>query len=163
MYPNVAALDHLAGPTTLSGLHNPVFNIYRGKSSCANSTESKRLPIQFLVYDTLVDGISSAIKHKDFRGVMALNYQLHGEEFNIVFAMWYSKPAHLYFLTSLGQYSATLFQKDIENFRAKNRAHFQIRLNPIHPAGLENLAEKLRHSNLSRVNVCIMENTVCRV
>lgn len=161
MHPNISASDPSTDPSKFSDVHNPSFNIYRGKPSCSNSTASKRLPIQFLVYETLVDGISSATKHKDFRGVMALSYQLHGEEFNIVFAMWYSKPAHMYFLTSLGQYSATLFQEDIEKSRATNHAHFQIRLSPIHPAGLKNLAEKLEHSNLSRANVCIMENTVC--
>ena len=163
MYPNISANAPLANPSATSDVHNHLFNIYRGKSSCAKGTESKRLPVQFLVYETLVDGISSATKHKDFRGVMVINYLLQGEEFNIVFAMWYSKPAHMYFLTSLGQYSATLFQKDIEKSRAGNHTHFQIRLSPIHPAGLENLAEKLEHSNLSRANVCIMENTVCPV
>ncbi len=157
MYPHFSAFD-----TAFTGhdLPDQNFKIFTGKPRTCGDPDSKKLPVQFLIYDTLVCGIDSAAKHKDFRGVMGIGYTLQGENFKIIFAMWFSSREHMYFLTSLGQFSANLLRKDLANFKAKNRKSFHIQLHPIDPAGLENLAAKLHCSNLSRANVCIMQNTV---
>ena len=138
------------------------FNIFRGKGNSKQrwSNESTLLPIQYLVYETLVNGISSAIHGKDFKGVMGINYEVGGEEYHIVFAMWYSKSKRIYFLSSLGQYSSAVFDQGMQQFKRTNEVRLKLKLAPIHAEGLTNLQEKLAQSNLSGANVCLIEDTL---
>lgn len=138
------------------------FNIFRGKGNSKRrcSDQSTLLPVQYLVYETLVSGISSAIHGNDFKGVMATNYEVDGEEYHIVFAMWYSKSQHIYFLSTLGQYSSAAFDQGMQQFKRTHEYRLKIKLAPIHAEGLTNLQEKLARSNLSGANVCLIEDTL---
>ncbi|MCI0667070.1 MAG: hypothetical protein L0Y43_03335 [Methylococcaceae bacterium] len=147
--------------------HDPIprqekFNIYHGKgnSKLCQSEETTLLPIQYVVYETLVRGINAAIQDRDFKGAMLIDYDLNGEKHHIVFAMWYSKSEHLYFLTSLGQYSARDFRRGMRHFKTANEVRLKIKLAPIHPEGLADLREKLLRSNLSGANVCLIDATI---
>ncbi|MGH8548887.1 MAG: hypothetical protein ACRERU_09860 [Methylococcales bacterium] len=138
------------------------FNIYYGKgnSKLLQSGETTLLPIQYVVYETLVRGISSAIQNRDFKGAMLIDYELNGEKHHIVFAMWYSKTDHIYFLTSLGKYSSRDFRRGMRHFKTANEYRLKIKLAPIHPEGLADLREKLVRSNLSGANVCLIDATI---
>ncbi|MGR9107164.1 MAG: hypothetical protein ACU843_09570 [Gammaproteobacteria bacterium] len=138
------------------------FNIYhaKGSSKAYHGPESRLLAIQYVVYDTLVTGIHSAIRDPDFKGAILTDYELHGEEYHIVFAMWYSQTQQLYFLTSLGQYSSGDYRRGMRRFKTENQARLQIKLAPIHAEGLVNLKEKLARSNLSGANVCLIEDSL---
>lgn len=138
------------------------FNIFRGKANSRRSCsgESTLLPVQYLVYETLVNGISTAVHEKDFQGVMGIDYEMGNEQYHIVFAMWYSKFQHLYFLSSLGQYSTSAFNQGMAQFKKSHEYRLKIKLAPIHTEGLANLREKLLRSNLSGANVCIIEDTL---
>lgn len=138
------------------------FNIYYGKgnSKLRQSGETTLLPIQYVVYETLVKGISSAIQNRDFKGAMLIDYELNGEKHHIVFAMWYSKTDHIYFLTSLGQYSSRDFRRGMRHFKTANAYRLNIKLAPIHPEGLIDLKDKLVRSNLSGANVCLIVDTI---
>ena len=160
MNPQIATWVDQPKPSIFRRLDSPSVNIFRGKSRRISEPKSKRLRIKFLIYDTLVTGISTATDHNDFCGVTSINYTHQNQEYTMVFAMWYSQSEQRYFLMSLGQFSPLLIRRDIENFKGKNRNHFKIRLNPIHPDGLENLDNKLQRTNILRANVCIVENAV---
>lgn len=138
------------------------FRIYHGKANAkiGLDDESRRLAIQYVVYDTLVKGIHSAIRQPDFKGALITDYELNGEQYHIVFAMWYSRLSHIYFLTSLGQYSTRDFLRRMRHFKVANESRLTIKLAPIHPQGLANLMEKLLRSNLSGANVCLLEDTI---
>lgn len=153
-YPERSAINSTAVPGK--------FNIYRGKgnSKLREGPENTLLPIQYVVYETLVNGISSAIQNRDFQGALLTEYELNGEKHHIVFAMWYSKTQHLYFLTALGQYSSRDFRRGMRQFKTENEYRLKIKLAPIHPEGLSNLKEKLARSNLSGANVVLLDDTI---
>ncbi len=138
------------------------FNIYHGKgnSRLRHGRETRLLPIQYLVYETLVNGISSAIQQQDFKGAILIDYELDGEKYYIVFAMWYSKSEQIYFLSSLGQYSSSDFYRWMQQFKTANEYRLKIKLAPIHQEGLANLKDKLARANLSGANVCLIEETI---
>lgn len=138
------------------------FNIYYGKanSKFQNDPDTTLLSIQYIVYETLVRGIQTASQHPDFKGAMLSDYELDGEKYFIVFAMWYSQTKHIYFLTSLGQYSSSEFGREMRHFKIANENRLKIKLGPIHPEGLADLKRKLVLSNLSGANVCLVEDTI---
>ena len=142
--------------------NDPNFTIYMGKDKhkLKHSLSHNQLPIHNIVYETLVDGIESVTADKDFKGVLTVRYQYNGTEHSIVFAMWFSRKHHLYFLTSLGQYSLDSYEKEVEQFKTSQAANIHIKLSLIHRSGLEHLQSKLAKSNLPRANVCLLENTI---
>jgi hypothetical protein len=141
---------------------DPNFTIYMGKDKhkLKHRLCNNQLPIHNIVYETLVEGIESATEDKDFKGVLTVRYQYKREPHSIVFAMWFSTKHHLYFLTSLGQYSLDSYKKEIEQFKTSQAADIHIQLSLIHRSGLEHLQSKLAKSNLPRANVCLLENTI---
>jgi hypothetical protein len=142
--------------------NDPNFTIYMGKDKhkLKHRLCNNQLPIHNIVYETLVDGIESVAADKDFKGVLAVRYQHNGKQHSIVFAMWFSTKHHLYFLTSLGQYSLDSYEKEIEQFKISRETDIHIKLSLIHRSGLEQLQSKLAKSNLPRANVCLLENTI---
>ena len=138
------------------------FTIFHGKASAKFSPdgETTLLPIQYVVFDTLVTGIRSAIQNRDFKGAILIDYDLNGEEYHIVFAMWYSKNDRIYFLSSLGQYSTREFHRGMRRFKRANEYSLKIKLAPIHREALTDLQEKLARSNLSGANVCLIDDTI---
>ena len=138
------------------------FTIFHGKASPKFNSdgETTLLPIQYVVFDTLVKGIHSAIQNRDFKGAILIDYDLNGEEYHIVFAMWYSKNDHIYFLSSLGQYSTRDFHRGMSQFKRANDYSLKIKLAPIHREALADLQEKLVRSNLSGANVCLIDDTI---
>lgn len=142
--------------------NDPNFTIYMGKDKHKLKRRlcNNQLPIHNIVYETLVEGIESATEDKDFKGVLTVRYQYNGRQHSIVFAMWFSRKHHLYFLTSLGQYSLDSYEKEIEHFKTRQATNMHIKLSLIHRSGLEHLQSKLAQSNLPRANVCLLENTI---
>ena len=143
--------------------NDPNFTIYMGKDKhkLKHRLCNNQLLIHNIVYETLVEGIESATEDKDFKGVLTVRYQYNEKQHSIVFAMWFSTKHHLYFLTSLGQYSLDSYKKEIEQFKTSQAADMHIKLSLIHRSGLEHLQSKLAKSNLPRANVCLLENTIC--
>ena len=137
------------------------FNIFYGKANSKfESDQETTLSIQYIVYETLVKGIHAASQRRDFKGALLSDYELDGEKYYIVFAMWYSQIKHIYFLTSLGQYSLSEFSREMKHFKVANENRLKIKLGPIHREGLANLKHKLMLSNLSGANVCLVEDTI---
>lgn len=140
------------------------FTIYFGKLKFHQKLvwDSRNLRIGNTIYETLVDGISSAKQKKGFQGILEIDFEWSGETHNIVFSLWFSSHSQSFFLATLGKYTSTSYQQDLAHFKEYCSVNnkFRIQLYPIPRHFLVNLSERLAASNISKADVCILEETL---